>query len=57
MPIQIDELETQVDLRGPTEAHEPERQQPPAEALPRWQQLRHRDDELSCRTSAWNHED
>jgi hypothetical protein len=56
-PIQIDELETQVDVRGPDEARAPERQQPPPEALPRWQQLRLRDDELRQRVSAWNHED
>lgn len=58
MPIQIDQMETQVDVRGSDAGSpEPEREQPPAEALPRWQQLAARDAELQARLSAWNLED
>lgn len=57
MPIQIDELETQVDVRGAGAPTEPERQQPPADALPRWQQLQRRNDELAARTCASDFDD
>lgn len=57
MPIQIDEMQTQVDVRGSDGPAEPERQQPAAEALPTWQQLAARDAELRARLSAWNFED
>jgi hypothetical protein len=57
MPIHIDETDTQVDVQTSDAPHEPERQQPGAEALPRWQQLAARNHELEARTSAWNFED
>lgn len=57
MPIQINEVETQVDVETPGAAHEPPRTQPPAEALPRWQELAHRDAQLRERLAAWNFDD
>jgi len=57
MPIHIDEADTQVDVRTSDTPAEPERQQPAAEALPRWLQLAARHHELEARVSAWNFED
>ena len=57
MPIHIDETETRVDVRTSDTPPEPERQQPGADALPRWQQLALRHHELEARLSAWNFED
>ncbi len=57
MPIQIDEMQTQVDVQSGDGAGAPERQQPPAEALPNWERLAARHAELTARTAAWNFED
>ena len=57
MPIHIDETDTQVDVRTSDTPPEPERQQPAADALPKWQQLAARHHELQARLSAWDLED
>jgi hypothetical protein len=57
MPIHIDETDTQVDVRTSDTPPEPERQQPAADALPKWQQLAARDAELGARLCAWNFDD
>ncbi|HEY0823393.1 MAG TPA: hypothetical protein VGD76_06355 [Ramlibacter sp.] len=57
MPIHIDEVDTQVDIQTSEHPAEPPRPQPPAEALPRWQQLARRDTELALRTAAWGFDD
>jgi hypothetical protein len=57
MPIQIDEMQTQVDVQTPGAAHEPPRAEPLAEALPRWQDLARRDAELRERVCAWTFDD
>ena len=57
MPIHIDETDTQVELQTTDTPPAPERQQPAAEALPRWQQLAARHQELQARLCAWNFED
>jgi hypothetical protein len=57
MPIQIDDMQTQVDVQTSDTPAEPQRQHAPAEALPRWQQLASRHQELDARLSAWNFDD
>ena len=57
MPIAIDEMQTEVDVQTTEHAHEPPRTEPPADTLPRWQELRRRDAELCERIAAWNFDD
>jgi hypothetical protein len=46
-----------VDVQTSDTPAEPQRQHAPAEALPRWQQLASRHQELDARLSAWNFDD
>lgn len=57
MPIQLNDVETHVDVEQPGAAHEAPRTQAPPEALPRWQKLARRDAQLAERTSAWGFDD
>lgn len=57
MPIAIDQIDTEVEVLTSDTPATPERQQAGAEALPRWQQLATRHQELEARLSAWNFED
>ena len=57
MPIQLNEVETHVEVEPPASTREPERAQAPAEALPRWQELARRHAQLEERTSAWGFDD
>ena len=57
MPIEINEIETRVDVQTSDQPNEPPRTQPKPDALPRWQQLARRDAELVQRTSAWGFDD
>lgn len=57
MPIEIDELETRVDVQTSDHPAEPPRTQSAPDALPRWQQLARRDAELAQRTAAWGFDD
>ena len=57
MAVQIDTLETQVDVEAPGGAQDAPRTQAPPQALPRWQELARRDAQLAGRTAAWGFDD
>lgn len=58
MPIQLNDVETHVDVDPPGGGHdEPPRTQAPPEALPLWQELARRNAQLDERTSAWGFDD
>lgn len=57
MPIQLNEVETHVEVDPPASTREPERAQAPPEALPRWEELARRHGQLDERTSAWGFDD
>jgi hypothetical protein len=57
MPIQIDQLETHVDVEAPGGAHDAAPMQAPAEMLPRWQELAQRAAQLAARTAARDFDD
>jgi hypothetical protein len=53
MPIDVHEVETQVDVEAPNAEH----QAPRPDALPRWQEIARRDALLAERTAAWGFDD
>ena len=57
MPIQIDDMQTQVDVQTRGTAPEPARAEPEAQALPHWQELARRAAELRERLAAWGFDD
>jgi hypothetical protein len=59
MPIEIGEIQAQVDVEPGSAAgdSEPQRIEPPPQALQRWRALARRDDELAQRVCAWGFED
>jgi hypothetical protein len=56
MPIQLNEVETQVDVEAPASSDAPPAKAP-AEWLTRWQELARRDVRLAERTAAWGFDD
>jgi hypothetical protein len=57
MPIQINEVETQVDVQAPGSAQETPSTKAALEALARWQEMARRGSQLAERTAAWNFDD
>ena len=57
MPIQINEIETQVDVQAPASAQETPGAKAAPDALARWQEMARRGSQLAERTAAWNFDD
>jgi len=57
MPINVGEIETQVDVQPPGGAQDAPRTQAPPEALMRFEELARRGTQLAERTAAWGFDD
>lgn len=57
MPIEIREVEAEVEVDAGRGGGEQPRSEASAEALARWQELARRDAQLSARTQAWSFDD
>ncbi|WP_300336130.1 hypothetical protein [Accumulibacter sp.] len=57
MPIEIREVEAEVEVDAGRGGGEQPRSEASAEALARWQELARRDAQLAARTQAWSFDD
>jgi hypothetical protein len=57
MPINVGEIETQVDVQAPAAGPDAARTQAPPEALMRFEELVRRGTQLAERTAAWGFDD
>ena len=57
MPIEINEVNADVEVDGGGEAQGGEAGEASAKALSRWQELARRDEQLARRTQAWGFDD